>query len=253
MARKQSSTSPDVYVLELDGMQQSAVDLSDPTRLSFDYMRRIAALIDALPGGRLPQERLAVLHVGGAAMNLPRYVHVRRPGSSQIVLEPNAQVVEQVRAEAPLPPRSGIKVRTVDGATGIGTVREDSLDLVVLDAFDGAQVPVDLTGAEFLGHVVRVLAPGGVFVANLTDRAPFTLVRDVVAGLEALSSTVDGWAPRIAVGAETSTFKAKRPGNVLVAAGALPDEPFGRFSPGEYRVLTGTAVRDSFGGGRPRP
>lgn len=248
MARKQHSPASDLYVLELDGMQQSAVDLNDPTRLTFDYMVRIAALIDAHPGGRLPQRRLGVLHVGGAAMNLPRYVHATRPGSSQIVLEPNADVVAQVRLEAPLPPRSGIKVRTVDGATGIAAIRDDSVDVVVLDAFDGAQVPRDLTVGAFLEHVARVLAPGGVLVANLTDRAPFSLVRDVVAGLGAVAE----WTPQVAIGAETSTFKAKRPGNVLVAAGALPAAPFGEYSSAEYRVLTGTAVRDSFGGGSPR-
>ena len=57
----------DVYVLELDDMQQSAVDLGDPTRLVFDYMRRVGNVIDRMPPGPV-----RVLHVGGAAMTLPR-------------------------------------------------------------------------------------------------------------------------------------------------------------------------------------
>lgn len=73
----------DLYILDLDDMQQSAVDLGDPTRLVFDYVRRIGDLLDVMPAGPL-----RVLHVGGAAMTLPRYVAATRPRSAQIVLEP---------------------------------------------------------------------------------------------------------------------------------------------------------------------
>ncbi|MBO0842236.1 MAG: fused MFS/spermidine synthase [Nocardioides sp.] len=235
----------DVYILELDGMQQSAVDLDDPTRLSFDYMRRIADVIDRLPPGPL-----RVLHVGGAAMSLPRYVHAMRPRSAQIVLEPNAQVIERVRAEAPLPQRSGIKVRPVDGASGVRAVRDGSQDVVVLDAFADALTPPELLTVDFAAEVRRVLTAGGVLLANLVDRAPFGVVRDLVA---ALTAAFGSEAPaRIAVGAEPSTLKGRRSGNLVVVAGELPDAPFGEPSPMAYRVFMGSAVRDSFGGGTAR-
>ena len=243
--RSVAPVSRHLYLLELDGMPQSAVDPDDPTHLEFDYVRRIGDLLDRVPGGRLPERRLAVLHVGGAAMTLPRYVHATRPGSPQVVLEPDAKLVERVRSQVPLPPRSGIKVRTVDGASGIAAVRDQSQDVVVLDAFDGSHVPVELTGTAFLDQVSRVLAPGGALVANLRDRAPFPLVRDFVAATRSLGE--------VAVGLEPSTAKAKREGNVVVAAGTLPEQPFGSPPPSQYRVLVGTAVRDSFGGGTPRP
>lgn len=229
-----------LYVLTRDGMQQSAVDLADPLFLDFDYMRRIASLIDLLPPGRR-----RVLHVGGAAMNLPRYVAATRAGSSQIVLEPDVQVIEQVRAEAPLPPRSGIRVRSVDGATGIPDIRDGSQDLVVLDAFAGGVVPAELAALPFVTQVRRVLAEDGVFVANLVDRAPFPQIRAFVASVAA-SGLGD-----VVVGAEPATLKGKRPGNLLVACGRLPAAPFGEPSPMDYRVFAGRAVSDSFGGGRP--
>lgn len=242
--RSLTAVSSLTYVLELDGMEQSCVDLSDPTRLHFDYVRRIADVIDRHPAERLPQGRLAVLHVGGAAMTLARYVHARRPRSPQVVLEPSAEVVEQVRTAAPLPARSGIKVRVVDGSTGIAAVRDASQDVVVLDAFDGAQVPHDLTTGTFIDEVARVLAPGGVLLANLRDRAPFPLTRDVIAAARRVGE--------VAVGVEPATVKAKREGNLVVAAGALPVAPFGAPAPSAYRTYTGAAVSDTFGGGRVR-
>jgi len=236
--------SDGLYVLDLDGMDQSAVDLADPTRLVFDYVRRIGDVLDRRPPGPL-----RALHVGGAAMTLPRYVAATRPRSAQIVLEPDQQVIERVRAEAPLPPRSGIKVRPVDGLNGIAAVRDDAQDVVVVDAFRDAVVPAELTTERFFAEVARVLAPGGVLIANIADRAPFALVRTVVAGLVA---TVGGevWA-----GAEPATLKAKRPGNVVLVAGTVTDTvgaaPFGSPSPTAYRVFDPRAVSDSFGGGRP--
>lgn len=226
----------DLYVLEMDDMQQSAVDLADPTRLVFDYVRRIGDLVDAMPAGPL-----RVLHVGGAAMTLPRYVAVTRPRSSQIVLEPAAEIVERVRAEAPLPPRSGIKVRPVDGETGILAVRDDSQDVVILDAFAAGRVPASLTSAAFVEQVGRVLAPGGMFVANLVDRPPYPRVRGFVAAVRELGEVV--------VGAEPATLKGRREGNLIVASGAVPEQAFGEPSPLEYRVFRGRAVADTFGGG----
>jgi hypothetical protein len=230
--------SDDLYILTLDDMQQSAVDPSDPTRLVFDYVRRIGDLLDAMPEGRL-----RVLHVGGAAMTLPRYVLATRPGSAQIVLEPAEDLIEQVRAEAPLPQRSGIKVRPVDGLTGIKAVRDASQDVVILDAFAGGVVPDELTSSAFVDDVRRVLAPGGVFIANLVDKPPFPRIRSFVAVARDLGS--------MAIGVEPSTLKGRRSGNLILACGGVPVGAFGEPSPMEYRVYRGAAVADSFGGGKP--
>lgn len=238
---------PGAYVLWLDDRAQSQVDLDDPTWLAFDYVRRIADVLDvAAPAG----EPLRVLHVGGAAMTLPRYVAHTRPRSGQVVLEPDAELVEEVRRRLPLPPRSGIKVRPVDGVSGLPALRDDSVDVVVLDAFAGGAVPPELLGTAFLGQVRRVLADGGLFVANVTDRAPFPLVRRAVAGVRELF-------PRLLVGAEPATLKGRREGNLVVVAGVEPPEDalHERAASGAapYRLLGGTAVLDSFGGGRALP
>ena len=234
------------YLLRLDGHDQSHVDLEDPTRLAFDYVRRIGDVLDACaPAG----EPVRVVHVGGAAMTLPRYVAATRPRSSQIVLEPAAHVTERVRAELPLPARSGIKVRPVDGRTGLAALRADSADVIVVDAYAEGRVPGDLVTTEAAALAARTLGEHGLLLLNLADRAPFAWTRRVVAA-------VREHLPQLMLSAEPATLRARRGGNLLLVASRGP-VPLAALraraasSPAPYRVLDAGQVSDSFGGGRP--
>ncbi|WP_127480051.1 spermidine synthase [Nocardioides pantholopis] len=237
---------PNAYVLRLDGHDQSHVDLADPTRLAFDYVRRMGDVLDAW--GR-PGEPVRVVHVGGAAMTLPRYVAATRPRSAQVVLEPAADVTELVREELPLPRRSGIKVRPVDGRTGLAAFRAESLDVVLVDAYAGGRVPGDLVTAEHAALAARVLAPGGLLLLNLVDRAPFAWTRRVVAAVRTAF-------PETMISAEPATLRGRRAGNLLLVAGRdgvpLADlRARAASSPAPYRVLDDRQVSDSMGGGEP--
>ena len=235
------------WLVRLDGRDQSLVDLSDPTRLAFDYVRRSGDVLDALGDPGAP---LRVVHVGGAGLTLPRYVAATRPRSWQVVLEPDEALTALVREALPLPRRSGVRVRPVAGRPGLEALRGANADAVVLDAYDDGAVPADLVTDEALGVVREVLAPTGTLVANLSDTAPFALVRDVVAALSAHPG-------QVLLGAEPATLKGRRGGNVLVVAG--PDASLGdalrrraASYAAPYRVLTGRDVADAFGGGTPR-
>ena len=237
---------PGSFVLRMSGMDQSHVDLDDPTRIAFDYVRRIADVLDACAA---PGEPVRVVHVGGAAMTLPRYVAATRPRSSQVVLEPAAAVTDLVRADLPLPPRSGIKVRPVDGRTGVAALRDGYAGVLVVDAFADARVPAELVTADFLADAARVLEPGGLLVLNLTDRAPFGWSRRVVAGVRQR-------LPELLLTAEAATLRGRRPGNLVLVAsdGAVPLAPLrerAASAAAPYRVLDGGQVSDALGGGRP--
>src|SRR3954465_8379529 len=79
------------WTLLLDGAPQSHVDLDDPAYLDFEYVRRLGHVVDlAAPPGR----PLRVLHLGGGALTLPRYVAATRPRSTQQVVEVDAALIE---------------------------------------------------------------------------------------------------------------------------------------------------------------
>jgi len=125
----------DAWLLFIDGVPQSGVDLSDPGYLEFEYVRRIGHVADqAFPAG----EPLRALHLGGGALTLPRYLAHTRPGSRQLVAELDDALTDLVRAHLPLPARHGIRVRAADAREVVESVRAASYDLVISDVFAGA-------------------------------------------------------------------------------------------------------------------
>lgn len=227
---------PRAFTLRVGRTDQSYVDLDDPLRLEFDYVQRLADVLDSVaePG------RIRVVHVGGAGMTLPRYVAATRPTSAQVVLEPDIELTAFVRRHLPLPARSGIKVRGTDGRRGIAELRDGYADLVIIDAFVGARVPAELTTAGFLAEVGRALSDHGVIIINLTDRGPLGYARRVLAGVRLAF-------PHLLLCAESSTLKGRRFGNVIIAGGANPlpyaaiAERAGR-PPFPYRVVHGARL-----------
>ncbi|HET9972021.1 MAG TPA: spermine synthase, partial [Streptosporangiaceae bacterium] len=92
---------PDAWMLLIDGVPQSHVDLDDPAYLDFEYVRRLGHVIDAAAPAGQP---LRVLHLGAGALTLARYVAATRPGSPQLAVELDAALVDLIRLR--LPPRN---------------------------------------------------------------------------------------------------------------------------------------------------
>ncbi|WP_442294469.1 spermidine synthase [Terrabacter sp. 2RAF25] len=202
----------------MDGAPQSHVQPDDPTLLVFEYVQHLALAIDALPPGPL-----GVTHVGGAGLTLPRWVEATRPGSPQIVLEPDAALTDLVRREIPLPRRHRIRVRPVDGLTGVRTLKIGSADVVVTDAYAGGRVPAELAGTAYAHEVARVLRAEGVALWNLADEPGMRWVARLVA-------TVATALPHLALIATHEVLKGRRFGNSVLVAGAsaLPVETLRR-------------------------
>jgi spermidine synthase len=197
-------------VVRIDGYPQSYVSLDDPELLVFGYIQLLAAGLGMLPDGPL-----AVTHVGGAAMTLPRYVQAVRPGSPQIVLEPDAALTEHVRRALPLPRGHRIRVRPQDGRAGVAQLKDDSADAVVVDAYADVQVPADLVSSEWFADVARVLKPGGLLLMNAADEPDHRHVARVHAALAA-------HLPHTAGVAQVDIWKRRRFGNLVLVGSDRP-------------------------------
>jgi spermidine synthase len=235
---------PGGFVLLIDRVRQSYVDLDDPSYLDFEYMRWFAAALDGLRPGRL-----AVTHIGGGAGAMPRWIDTDRPGSTHIILEPDANLVDLIRRRLPFARDARVRIRTTPGRPGLERLQEESADVVILDAFDGARVPADLTTAECLGEVARVLRSDGLFLANVGDGGRLDYSKRLAAGLRKLVG-----APVVV--SEKRVFGGARFGNVVLAAspGRIDVPGLRRRLSAEIfpaQVRAGSAVEDWIGGALP--
>ncbi|WP_374058910.1 spermidine synthase [Planomonospora sp. ID67723] len=235
---------PSGWVVSSGGVPQSYVDLEDPTYLDFEYVRLMADVIDLLDEGPLD-----AVHIGGCACTLPRYVAATRPGSRQLVAEPDAALVQLVRDHLRLKSVPRLKVRILDGRSATAGLHDASADLLVLDAFSGATMPLDLATREYMGDVARVLRPAGTLLVNIADGKGLAFARRVLA-------TIGGTFPRMALLADPGVLRGRRFGNLIVAASrtALPLDGMLRKAAGglsQARCVHGDDLHRFVAGARP--
>ncbi len=240
---------PGAFRVVFGEASQSWVDPARPDLLLFEYVVQVSLLFEHGLAGVGQGERIRAVHIGGAGLSIPRWIAWRRPGTAQIVCEPDAGLTEEVRRKLPLPLRSGIKVRDIDGRTGVAAMPSDYADLVVLDAFDGARVPGELVAAEFLDELARLGRGRRMVICNVTDSSPFGWTRRFAAGLA-------GRWRHLLVGTEPAVWKGRRFGNLLLAASGARVDVTGlrrdsAKQPCPYRWIEGRELRSWIGGAEP--
>jgi spermidine synthase len=214
----------DAWLLFIDGVPQSGVDLADPGYLEFEYVRRIGHVADlAFP----PGEPLRALHLGGGALTLPRYLQHTRPGSRQLVAEIDDALTSLVREHLPLPAGHRIRVRAADARAVAESVPPGSYDLVIADVFAGAVTPAHLTTAEFAAAAARALRPGGVYAVNVAagQTRSGTAPRTPREGLDVARSavaTIRSEYKETCMIAEASVLRARRRGNLVILGSDQP-------------------------------
>lgn len=231
------------WILRIDGIAQSYVDLVDPRFLEFRYMRRIAAVLDTVAPGARP---LRVLHLGGGAYSLPRYVAASRPGSAQVVVERDAALAALVERELPLPAGAGIEVVIGDARSTVTQALPGSYDVVIGDVYDGARMAGSVATVEFVAAVAEVLDSGGTYVVNVTDMPPLAFSKRQAA-------TVCTAFPDACVLAEPALLRGRRYGNTVIAARRPPGTlPLVRLAGRvDGSVLHGTDLSGFIAGARP--
>jgi spermidine synthase len=211
---------PGAWMLLVDGISQSHVDLDDPRHLDLEYMQRLGHLIDLAGPAGAP---LRVLHLGAGGLTLARYVAATRPGSRQLAVEADPEVASLVRHRLPVSPpgerrRDGrIGVRMGDARAVLGRLPAGGFDVVVADVFTGDRTPAHLTTVEFTEAAARVLADTGIYAVNVGDGPPLAHARGRVAAVRAVF-------PHVCVIAEPAMLRGRRFGN-LVVAGARRELP----------------------------
>jgi spermidine synthase len=200
------------WTVVVNGVPSSHLDLDDPFRLDFEYMRWMGDLLDALaPDG----EPLDTLHLGGAGCTLARYLAAGRPRSRQLVVELDPGLIELVGQAFGLRSTAAVRLRAGEARQVLTGLPADRYDVIIRDAFGDGQVPAHLRTLGFLAQVTRVLRPGGSYLANLGDDAGMGLARSEAATALAVFR-------HVVLIAEPAQFHGRRYGNVVIAASDRP-------------------------------
>ncbi|WP_284754478.1 fused MFS/spermidine synthase [Arthrobacter sp. efr-133-R2A-120] len=218
------------WLLKINGVMSSHIDVAEPLFLDFEYMRWIAALVES----KWPPEsrpKLRALHLGGGACSLARYFHAAYPDARQVVVELDGKLAEYVRGWFDLPKAPLLRIRVGEAREVTEGLTPDTRDLIIRDVFAGAFTPRALTTREFNDHAQRVLAPGGLYVVNSGD-AP-----DLKNAREDAATIADTFAHTMII-ADPAMLKGRRYGNMIMAGS---HEPFGD-DPQLARKLLGGAV-----------
>ncbi|MFC8141927.1 spermidine synthase [Streptomyces paradoxus] len=234
------------WLLTVDGAPQSYVDLDEPGHLEFEYTRRLGHALDAVAE---PGRALDVVHLGGGALTLPRYVAVTRPGSRQDVVEADRGLLELVSGHLPLPDGADIALHAADARVWLENAPAASADVLIADVFSGSRVPAHLTSVAYVREAARVLRGHGVYLANLPDAAPFAFLRSQLA---TLSTAFE----ELVLIAEPGVLRGRRFGNAVLVAGHHPVDVAGlaRLSAADAfpaRVEHGAGLREFIGDARP--
>lgn len=200
---------PGGWELSIDGVPQSYVDLAEPTYLDFAYARLLGDLLDLVGDEGAP---LTVLHLGGGACTLPRYIAATRPGSTQLVVDADAQLVDLVRGQLGT---AGFTLRVGDARVELARLAVASCDVVIGDVFDGARIPQHLTTVEHVRGVARVLRPGGTYAVNVGDGSGLAFTRAQLATLRSVFAHV------LLLG-DPGVLRGRRFGNLVLVGSDAP-------------------------------
>jgi hypothetical protein len=196
------------FILSIGGAQQSHVDLANPGNVFYEYLRRIANVLDVF---KPAEEPIRVLHLGAGALTLARYVQATRPGSRQVAVERERELLAFVVEHLPLPPGTDCTLLVEDARDTLAACPEGSFDAVVLDVFSGADGATELATPEVYGLLTRAAAPGGVVLVNVGDDPPLAFAREQARLLRDTGYDV------AALG-ETGMFTGQHAGNIVLVA-----------------------------------
>lgn len=179
-----------------NGITQSTIKVGEPDYLRFDYLRLVLAgfALTGLPGTGAgtgtaagasvsggasagagsgthaaihagPPRRILLVGLGGGA--LPVFLHRHYPALQIDVVEIVPEVVTVAEQYFGFRQDARMQAHVADGRAFIERVPAGQYDIIMLDAFGSAEVPLHLATQEFLQAVRRTLTPDGVVLSNV--------------------------------------------------------------------------------------
>lgn len=200
---------PGAWILSIGGAEQSHVNLANPDEVFYEYLARIANHLAVLKPDGAP---LRLLHLGAGALTLARWAQLRYPGSEQVAVDIERELMDFVLEQLPLPPGTDLRPLVADARAVLDEeLAGERFDAIILDIFTGQDAPGHLTTPDYYALLAARLAPGGILFVNIGDDPPLRFAdRQVRAARTAFDF--------VALSAPPQMFTRKYPGNLVLSA-----------------------------------
>ena len=151
-----------LFSVRREQRNQTCIDLSDPNRLIFPYVRMTLTGLLVNPE---PKKGLMIGLGGGTLSNVLTELY---PELVMDLIEVDAAVVKVAREYFNFEETDRTRVHVVDGRVFVrrAALRGETYDFIILDAFTGEYIPEHLMTREFLMEVRNILTEDGVAIAN---------------------------------------------------------------------------------------
>ena len=151
---------------------ETQMDLRRPAELKFEYLRYLFASYLFQP------EPKQVLIVGLGGGSMVHYLQQTDPGVKIDAIEIDPLVVKLAADMFGTKPTENVNIVTADGFKFIATAKDQTYDVIYMDAFLKPSADTDETGAplalrtqQFYKQLQQKLKPGGVVAFNLNPHA----------------------------------------------------------------------------------
>lgn len=196
------------WLISINGVPSSHIEIGAPRELAFEYMRWVASAVQAqVNGGFLAPRRIT--HLGGGACTMARYFADVFPDSRNTVVELDGELAKLSRQWFDIPRSPRVKIRVDDAREVAASFTPASRDVIIRDVFAGAVTPESFTTVEFFTDCHRGLSSDGLYVANCGDHSDLRGAKAELAGM------AEVWS-RLAVIADPPMLKGRRYGNIIL-------------------------------------
>ena len=151
-----------VFSVKRQQKNQTCIDINDPTRIVFPYVRMIFAGLLVNPE---PSRGLMIGMGGGTISSVLTSIY---PDLTLDLVEVDQAVVKVATDYFGFKKTHQVDVHVTDGRVFARRAlrRKEQYDLIILDAFTGEYIPEHLMTVEFLENIKSLLTPSGVVIAN---------------------------------------------------------------------------------------
>lgn len=158
------------WVLYVGQAEQSTLVPGSPRTVVYEYLARVVAATESVLAAVPADERASVLHLGGGALTLPRYVESLRPGTRQVVVDLDRELMPFVLQAFPLAAPEHTELIIDDVLRVLPRVGAGGpFTLCVLDIALDQHSPEGFFSPDYARDLLGTVTAQGTVVVNIGD------------------------------------------------------------------------------------